>query len=123
MYNKNLVINREMMSRKYMVELETIKQLLDEYYKSNSLDKQTNETIKNKIKELIIFAHEDTALKETDKQTVISTALTLLAENTGCVEDCEIAETIFRDLFNKRKIISQKEINNFYENSPVNRWL
>ena len=112
-----------MSKKKYMVELEKIEQLLNEYYENNPLNKQTNETIKNKIKDLIIIVHEDTMLSETDKQTFISTALTLLAENTGCVEDCEIAETIFRDLFDKRKIISQTEIDDFYENSPVNRWL
>jgi flagellar capping protein FliD len=105
-----------------MIELEKVKLLLNEtlVWQSN---RQENEAIKNKIKEFIISAHENTTLAEIEKQTVISKALELLSENTGCAEDLEIAQTIINDLQNERKIITQKDADIFYSNSPVNRWL
>ena len=115
--------NSFIMRKKYKFELEKIEQFLGEYYENDPFNEQTNRAIKNKIKELIIVAHDDTTLSGAEKQTVINAALTLLAENTGCVEDCEILESIFHELFDKRKIINQKDIDDLYKNSPVNRWL
>lgn len=106
-----------------IVEIEKIELLLKKYYDSNSEDEQANEGIKNKIKELIIAVHEETAFSETEKQKAISSAMTLLSENTGCAEDYEIAEAILHELFDERKIINQKNIDDFYGNSPINRWM
>jgi uncharacterized protein YoaH (UPF0181 family) len=105
-----------------MIELEKVELLLNETLTWQS-DRQENETIKNKIKEFIVSIHEETTLTKTKKQTAINKALKLLAENTGCGEDLEIAQTILHDLQNERKIISQKDIDNFYSNSSINRWL
>ena len=111
------------MSKNYSIELNKIEHFLSEYYENDPFNEQKNRFIKNKIKNLIIVAHDDTTVPEEDKQTVINAALTLLAENTGCVEDCEISETILHDLYDDLKIITQKDIDDFYKNSPANRWL
>ena len=103
-------------------ELEKIELLLNDFEKWQA-DKQANEYIKNKIKEFILFVHEDTTLTETEKQTATSKALKLLAENTGCSEDYEIAMAILNDLFYERKIINQNDMDYFHDNSPINRWL
>jgi len=105
-----------------MSELEKIEQLLNEYYEKDPFNEQTNKFIKNKIRELIISKYETKKMSETEKQTIINASLKLLAENTGCVEDCEIAEVILEDLFEKRKIINQKDIDDFYNNSAIRRW-
>jgi hypothetical protein len=47
----------------------------------------------------------------------------LLDKNTGCVEDTKIAKEIFDELFEKYKIITQKDIDIFYENVSIGRWL
>jgi hypothetical protein len=105
-----------------MIELEKVELLLNETL-AWQRDREENETIKNKIKAFIISTHENTTLSETEKRTVISKALKLLSKNTGNAEDLEIAQTILHDLQNERRIISKKDIDNFYSNSPINRWL
>jgi len=108
---------------KIMSELAKVEQLLNEYYENEPFNEQKNKFIKNRIKELIILAYEDASLSETDKQASIDKALILLAEHTGCGEDYQIAQAILDDLYDQRKIINQKNIDDFYANSPIGRWL
>ena len=70
---------------------------------------------------MIINIASDISLSENQKNKRINEVLKLLAENTGCVEDCQIAEKILDDLFNK-KIIKQKNIDYYYENENTRRW-
>jgi hypothetical protein len=44
-----------------------------------------------------------------------------MAENTGCVEDCEIAEAILNDL-KEKDIISQNDADWFFSNENTGRW-
>jgi hypothetical protein len=115
----------------YRNKLNLIKILLDNFYENQIAGKFENEeqefnenkNIKTIIKEIIITVYNDKNISENEKIIIIRNFLILLAENTGCVEDTKIDKEIFDDLFEKYKIITQKDIDIFYENASIGRWL
>jgi hypothetical protein len=115
----------------YQAKLYLVKIVLNNFY-DNQIRKQfeneeqefnENKNIKNIIKEIIIDAHNDKNITENEKAVIIGNSIILLAENTGCVEDAKIAENILNELFEKYKIITQKDIDVFYKNAAIGRWL
>lgn len=110
----------------YRSEIDKISDSLKSYYneqfKSEEEDYIENKKTKEQIKKLIIQVYNDSTLSEADKGGIIKVAVELLAKNTGCVEDVVIAEDIFDSLFNDMKILSQKDIDNFYEQYSSRRW-
>ena len=113
------------MEKIYKKELDSINILLNEYYKKSYINEEDsyyeNLNIKNSIKNLIIKIYYDIKLSENKKNERINETLKLLAENTGCDEDCKIAEKILKDLSNKG-IIKQKSIEYYYEHENTGRW-
>jgi hypothetical protein len=113
----------------YKNKLDLIKILLDNFYENQIAKKFENEeqefnenkNIKTIIKEIIITVYNDKNIIENEKIIIIRNFLILLAENTGCVEDTRIAKEILNELFEKYKIITQKDIDIFYENSSMGR--
>ncbi|WP_431808041.1 hypothetical protein [Lysinibacillus sphaericus] len=110
----------------YRSEIDKIRDSLKNYYneqfKSEEEDYIENKKTKEQIKKLIMQVYNDSTLSEADKGDIIKVAVELLAKNTGCVEDVVIAEDIFDSLFNDMKILSQKDIDNFYEQYSSRRW-
>jgi hypothetical protein len=115
----------------YKNKLNSIKELLDNYYENQIAGKFENEeqefnenkNTKNIIKEIIIEAYNDKKMRKIDKLILIRDFIILLAENTGCVDDLIIAKEILDELFKKYKIITRKDIAIFYENVSTGRWL
>jgi DNA-directed RNA polymerase beta' subunit len=113
----------------YQNKINEINILLNDYYEKernnffvNGEDNyKENLKIKNNIKELIINVVVNISISEIEKQSIKNELLKLLAENTGCVEDCKIAEIILNGL-KEKKIINQNEINYFYSNENIGRW-
>jgi hypothetical protein len=68
------------------------------------------------------LVNDDNSISDTDKKLLIQESLKLLAENTGCAEDSEIAEDILDFLFYNQKILNQKNIDFFYNHSSTERW-
>ena len=97
--------------------------ILNEFLRKIKHLMQKEHEIQQRIKKLIILAHEDSALSDTEKQAFNSAALKLLAENTGCAEEAEIVEGILDDLFYERQIINQKDVDDFYAAAAIARWL
>jgi hypothetical protein len=105
--------------------------LLDNYYenlcekrfKNEGDDFNENMNIKNTIKELIISANNDKNLLGNKKEDITKKLLIILAENTGCVEDTKIAENILNELYDKYNIITKSDIDDFYKNAAIGRWL
>ncbi|MEK5487405.1 hypothetical protein [Lysinibacillus sp. FSL M8-0355] len=110
----------------YRSEIDKIRDSLKNYYneqfKSEEEDYIENKKTKEQIKKLIIQVYNDSTLSEANKGDVIKVAVELLAKNTGCVEDVVIAEDILDSLFNDMKILSQENIDNFYEQYSSKRW-
>ncbi|WP_337982484.1 hypothetical protein [Lysinibacillus sp. C5.1] len=110
----------------YRSEIDKIRNSLKNYYneqfKSEEEDYIENKKTKEQIKNLIIQVYNDSTLSEADKGDIIKVAVELLAKNTGCAEDGEIAEDILDSLFNDMKILSQENIDNFYEQYTSRRW-
>jgi 6-pyruvoyl-tetrahydropterin synthase len=113
----------------YYDEINRINTLLNEYYKNYqknylNINEDFNENlkIKNNIKDLIIEIRNNTSLTENNKQLIINELLKLLAENTGCVEDCKISEVILDEL-KDRKIIDKNNIEYYYFNENTGRWI
>lgn len=114
----------------YQSEIDKIGNSLKNYYKNyynNQFKSEVEDYIENKknkelIKKLIIQVYNDSTLFDADRGYIIKVALELLAKNTGCVEDVEIAEDILDSLFNDMKILSQADIDNFYEQYSSRRW-
>jgi hypothetical protein len=132
---KNEIIDsiKEMKYKKinYQIKFYFVKILLNNFY-DDQIGKQfendehefnENKNIKNIIKEIIIEAHNDKDITENEKADIIGNFIILLAENTGCVEDTRIAENILNELFEKYKIITQKDVDVFYKNASIGRWL
>lgn len=110
----------------YESEINIIKNSLTNYYNKQFKSEEEayieNKRIKGQIKKLIIQVNNDRTLSETNRGCVIKVGLKLLAKNTGCVEDIEIAESILDSLFNEMEILSQEDIDNFYEQYSSRRW-
>ncbi|MEK5487396.1 hypothetical protein [Lysinibacillus sp. FSL M8-0355] len=110
----------------YRSEIDEIRNSLKNYYneqfKSEEEDYIENKKTKEHIKKLIIQVYNDSTLSEADRGYIIKIAVELLAKNTGCVEDVVIAEDILDSLFNDMKILSQENIDNFYEQYSSKRW-
>ncbi|MFC9538982.1 hypothetical protein ACFTQ7_03765 [Lysinibacillus sp. NPDC056959] len=114
----------------YRSEIDKIRDSLKNYYKNyyneqfktEEEDYIENKKTKEQIKKLIIQVYNDSTLSEADKGYIIKVAVELLAKNTGCVEDVVIAEDILDSLFNDMKILSQENIDNFYERFSCGRW-
>ncbi|AVK96349.1 hypothetical protein FCT18_07910 [Lysinibacillus sphaericus] len=110
----------------YRSEIDKIRNSLKNYYneqfKSEEEDYIENKKTKEQIKNLIIQVYNDSTLSEADKGDIIKVAVELLVKNTGCAEDGEIAEDILDSLFNDMKILSQENIDNFYEQYTSRRW-
>jgi hypothetical protein len=124
---------KEMIYKKinYQIKIYFVKILLNNFY-DDQIEKQfenaehefnENKNIKNIIKEIIIEAHNDKDITENEKADIIGNSIILLAENTGCVEDTKIAENILNELFENYKIITQKDVDVFYKNVSIGRWL
>jgi hypothetical protein len=115
----------------YQNKLDLITILLNNFYENQITEKFENEehefnenkNIKTIIKEIIIEVYNDKNIIGNEKIIIIRNFLILLAENTICVEDTRIAKEILDELFEKYKIITQKDIDIFYENSSMGRWL
>jgi hypothetical protein len=113
----------------YYEKINRIKTLLNEYYKNyqkkySGINDDFNENlkIKNNIKELIIEIKNDASLAEKNKQLIINESLKLLAENTGCAEDCKISEIILDELKDKQ-VIDDNNIEYYYSNENTGRWI
>jgi hypothetical protein len=111
------------MEKIYFNELNKIINSLNEYYQNINDDENYNKnlSIKSSIKNLIIKAKNDIYLLENKKQIIINDLLKLLAENTGCVEDCIISEKILQELKDEN-IIKQNDIDYYYSNENTGRW-
>jgi hypothetical protein len=117
------------MEEYYQNKIDAINTALSDYYEkernnifSNEEDSYNeNVKIKNNIKELIIKANDDASISIIEKQAIKTGLLKLTAENTGCVEDCEIAEVIINDL-KEKNIINQNDTDCFYSNENTGRW-
>lgn len=110
----------------YRSEIDKIRNSLNNYYneqfKSEEEEYIENKKVKEQIKKLIIQVYNDRTLSEADRGYIIKVAVELLAKNTGCAEDEEIAEDILDSLFYDMKILSQENIDNFYEQYSCRRW-
>lgn len=114
----------------YGSEIDKIRDSLKNYYKNyyneqfktEEEDYIENKKVKEQIKKLIIQVYNDSTLSEADRRYIIKVAVELLAKNTGCVEDAEIAEDILDCLFDDMKILSQEDVDNFYEQYSCRRW-
>ncbi len=110
----------------YRSEIDKIRNSLKNYYneqfKSEEEEYIENKKTKEQIKKLIIQVYNDSTLSEADRGYIIKVEVELLAKNTGCVEDVVIAEDILDSLFNDMKILSQENIDNFYEQYSSRRW-
>jgi hypothetical protein len=110
-------------------KIDEINILLNNYYEKerNNIftnkkdDYNENLRIKNIIKELIVKINDDVSIYDVEKQSIKNGLLKIMAENTGCVEDCEIAEIILNDL-KQKDIINQNDIKYFYSNENTGRW-
>ncbi|MEK4171407.1 hypothetical protein MHI22_07520 [Lysinibacillus sp. FSL L8-0312] len=115
-----------MMKIDYRSEIDKIRSSLKNYYnkqfKSEEEDYIENKKIKEQIKKLIIQVYNDRTLSKTDRGYLVKVGVELLANNTGCAEDVEIAEDILDSLFYDMKILSQEDIDNFYEQYLCKRW-
>ncbi|MFJ6267074.1 hypothetical protein ACIQGW_19125 [Lysinibacillus xylanilyticus] len=110
----------------YRSEIDKIRNSLKNYYneqfKSEEEEYIGNKKVKEQKKKLIIQVYNDSTLSEADRGYIIKVAVELLAKNTGCAEDLDIAEDILDCLFNDMKILSQDNIDNFYEQFSCGRW-
>ena len=101
----------------FLQQLEEIKSDLDQYYKLNFKtdleDYNYNKSLKNRLKKLIINVSDDSKIKKK--------VLLVLAQNTGCSEDHEIAEEIINHLFDNN-FIDEIHLNYYYDNVSTNRW-
>ncbi|AIM36925.1 hypothetical protein KO02_09640 [Sphingobacterium sp. ML3W] len=99
-------------------KIENIENLISQYYKmsfdGDIDDYNYNKMLKNQLKEVI--------MNSKNNSIIVEKALLVLAKATGCAEDQEIAKEIIDYLF-ENKIISNKELNLFYDNLGTNRWL
>ena len=117
------------MEKYYENKINEINNLLKNYYEderngkflNNEDDYNENLKIKNKIKELIIDVNNDDNIFENEKQSLKNKILKLLGENTGCVEDCKIAEIILKELIEKN-IINQNNVDYYNSNENTGRW-
>ncbi|SMC36989.1 hypothetical protein [Pedobacter africanus] len=111
---------------KYKKELDRIRVIFENFYtvKVTSSDKEyeTNKINKQQIQQLIVRIKQTQDLSQTDQQDLVNEALILLAKNTGSAEDIEIAEQILDHLFFELKIISQHEVDRFYQCNATRRW-
>jgi hypothetical protein len=110
----------------YQDEIKRLKIVLESFYNkqfsSEEEELKENRGNKNLIKKLIILANSDEHLSDSDKQLIINDSLKLLAENTGCAEDSEIAENLLDYLFYDVKILNQKNIDEYYNYTSTGRW-
>ncbi|WP_042474015.1 hypothetical protein [Bacillus ndiopicus] len=110
----------------YQSEIDKIRDSLKNYYskqfKNEEEDYIENKKTKEQIKKLIIQVYNDSTLSEANREHIIKVGLELLAKNTGCAEDGEIAEDILESLFYDMKILSKENIGNFYEQYSCKRW-
>lgn len=114
----------------YRSEIDKIRNSLKNYYKnyyneqfkSEEEDFIENKKTKEQIKKLIIQVYNDSTLPEADRGYLIKVGVELLAKNTGCAEDLVIAKDILDSLFYDMKILSQEDIDNFYEQYLCKRW-
>lgn len=120
------VVKLFVMKIDYRSEIDKIRNSLKNYYnkqfKSEEEDYIENKKNKEQIKKLIILVYNDSALSEAERGYIIKVGLELLAKNTGSAEDGEIAEDILDSLFYDLKILSQEDIDNYYEQSSNRRW-
>jgi len=102
----------------YLKEIEAIELEIEAYYSmSFTSEKESynkNKLIKNKLKKVIIELNNN-------HEKEIEQALFVLARNTGCVENQEIAEEIIEHL-HENNFIDTTHINYFYENINTGRW-
>src|SRR5215470_7439862 len=117
------------MEKIYESKINKINNLLNKYYEklrngqfsNDEDDYNENLKIKNGIKELIIDINNNDNIFENEKQLLKNEILKLLGENTGCVEDCKIAEIILNELVEKN-IINKNNVNYYYSNENTGRW-
>lgn len=110
----------------YKKELNKISVILESFYTakftSSKKEYKTNQTNKQQIRQLILKIKQDQHLSEAEQQHLVNEALLLLAKNTGCAEDSEIAEEILDHLFFELKLIHQNDIDRFYQFNATRRW-
>jgi tRNA U34 5-carboxymethylaminomethyl modifying GTPase MnmE/TrmE len=110
----------------YRKELDKIRDTIAKFYTvkfaSSEQEYETNKLNKEQIGQLLIRIKEARDLSGPEQKHLVTEALKLLAENTGCVEDSEIAEEILDHLFFEVKVINEIEIDQFYEFSANRRW-
>jgi hypothetical protein len=113
----------------FNTELNQIKEEIDNYQNMPPLTDEEesykkNKALKNKLKsfiEKVIKAFESNTINVQEKNDLITKALIVLAESTGCAEDLEIADNILDDLYEK-EYISATDLNTFKENANTGRW-
>ena len=88
----------------------------------NEIDELTvNKTNKKLIENIIIDANRPNMLTLSEKEEIITKALMLLAQFTGCAEDSEMAEEILNEAYFK-SMISKQQLDTYYENIGTKRW-
>ena len=90
-------------------------------FKNNEENYNENFVIKNKIKELLENVNSSNTITENVKQLLKNELLKILAENTGCVDDCKISEIIIKELIDK-KAITKNDVDYYRENENTGRW-
>jgi len=113
----------------YKKKINEIKTFLSNYYENERKGKFINDEenykenlrIKNIIKELLINLSRNISISEPQKQLQKNEIIKLLAENTGCVDDCKISKIIINELLEKNAI-NQSDLDYYYLNENTGRW-
>jgi predicted nucleic-acid-binding protein len=100
-----------------MQSIESIKEEILAYnqmsFATESADYKFNKAVKIKLQHIIVDCQND--------DFVIHDTLYVLAQNTGCAEDQEIAEEILNHLL-ENKYITTEHLDFFYKNVSTARW-
>lgn len=107
---------------RYRKEIESIREILLEFYEKDFLTEREefleNKSNKKLIENLIKKIYEDDYITSNEKERYIELCMKLLAENTGCQEDEEIATEIIANL----EHLNCNVLSMFMENKSTNRW-
>lgn len=117
--NQNVLIR---IMERYIKEIENIRKILLEFYEKDFQTEREefleNQRNKKLIENLIIKIHKDYRLSDSEKEKYIEFCIELLAENTGCQEDEEIAIEIIANL----EYLNYNILSEFTKSKSTNRW-
>ena len=109
----------------YKNELDRITAIFENFYTakfiSSEKEYETNKSNKQQITKLIVRIKQAQDLFGSEQQDLANEALMLLAKSMGSAKGSEIAEQILDDLFFELQLISQTDIDRFYQFSAALR--